>query len=210
MLTINLKTAMLSAGLIAASVYAPVQAKTLTIALDLSGSNPLLNDKQFNHNAAQYVADTISHLEKGDDVVVQSFGSLDNTANFNRFELPIKRHNAKKVAGQVAQYVRALPSNSQAQGSTNLIAWFGRNSFGCEAGGQVIVLTDAIEDVNPNHLIQGKQDLPKPNEFVQLKGCSVTFYGLGVGRLDSEMLNLRRAWTNYFESAGARFTAIAK
>lgn len=200
-------------ALLGAAIALPLKAKELTIALDVSGSNPLLIDEAFNRMAAGYVAEHIQALDKGDTVVLQTFGDLREPQNFKRYAFAIKRHNGKKVAAQIAQFIKAAPSKLDAQGSTNLIAWLGRGQFGCERNSHVIVLTDGIEAseyANPNKLLSGEQALPKPNEFVSLAGCTVTFYGLGVGRLDSEVLTLRRAWSAYFAQAEAQFFAVVK
>ena len=210
---LHFKSLVASTALLVASLSLPLQAKTLTIALDLSGSNPLLIDKTFNQGAVYYVSEAISALKQGDEVNIQTFGDLRDPTNFKQFMLPIKRHNAKKVARQVAGFIASLPNQQKAQGSTNLIAWFGRNQFGCSNESDIIVLTDGIEAseyVDPNKLLNGTQALPKPNEFVALSGCRVTFYGLGVGRRDKEVLALRRAWQAYFTQAGATFTAVIK
>jgi hypothetical protein len=186
-------------------------AKTLSLILDLSGSNPLLIDKHFNQRAAEYVSSQIAPLKKSDVVVIKYVGSLNDTKNFKETRVSITRHNVKKVQRSVGSLIASLPQQMKAQGSTNLIALWGRNNFDCINSGQVIVLTDAIEAseyVSPNALLAGKVSLPKPNELVQLKGCDIQFFGVGVGRSDKEMLTLRRQWKGYFDAAGANFRAI--
>ncbi len=189
----------------------PVSAKDLVIALDVSSSNPLLTDPTFKRSAALYIANAVAELKSGDRVVIKRVGSLNHSANFAAHTLPIERHNVKKVAKRVAAYILSLKQSSHAQGSTNLLAWLGRNPLSCGDGSRLIMLTDGLEAseyVNPNHLLSGKQALPAPSEFVKLSGCSVSFYGMGVGLLDAQTNRLRRAWQRYFEQAAARFEAI--
>lgn len=188
----------------------PSMAKNLTIALDLSGSNPLLVDKHFNRRAAEYVVQQMDGLKQGDSVEVKFIGSLSATHNFQRIKKTVKRHNLKKLKVVISNVIKTLSKQAQAQGSTNLLAFWGRNRFDCQSGDSVIVLTDAIESseyIESNALLSGKAKLPKPNEFVQLQGCSIQYFGIGVGRSDQEMLTLRRQWKAYFESAGAAFKA---
>ena len=57
------------------------QAKTLTIGVDLSGSNPLLSHGNFAYMASQYVTTEINKLQNGDIVQVKTFGSPDDASN---------------------------------------------------------------------------------------------------------------------------------
>lgn len=183
-------------------------AKTLTIAVDLSGSSPLLSDKHFVMQSRRYVEAQIKQLEEGDVVKLKFFGSLLAPENFKQTELPITRHNKKKVAEAISFQFGKLKDNAKAQSATNLLAFLGRNKFDCHNGGKVIVLTDGIEvseQVDPVKLITGKAQLPQPHEFVKLQGCDVIFYGLGVGRSETVTLNLRRAWHAWFTQANASF-----
>jgi len=186
-------------------------AKTLTIALDLSGSNPLLLNENFNRRAANFAVQHIDGLEEGDIVELKFIGSLKDAHNFQTFKRTIERHNRRKIKRDIGRAITTLPHAVQAQDSTNLVAFWGRNTFDCSADSQTIVFTDAIESseyVSANALLSGKATLPKPNEFVRIKDCNITFFGLGVGRSDVEALTLRRQWHAFFEAAGASFTAV--
>lgn len=189
-----------------------VQAKTLTIGIDLSGSNPLLAHKNFAYIASQYVTAEINKLNNGDSVQVKTFGSrtvADNLLN-PTFRIS-RRMKPAKVAGMVSQYIQSLPEQVDvAQTSTNLVAWLEFTSgFNCADAGQVLVITDGIESsayVEGDQLLQGKKGLPKPD--VDLKGCSLTFYGLGAGSPPQAVRNVRNEWMRWAEQAGAIFTAI--
>jgi hypothetical protein len=188
------------------------QAKTLTIGIDLSGSNPLLAHQNFAYIASQHVTAEINKLNNGDTVHVKTFGSRAVAENLLNPTFQISRKvKPGKVAGIVAQYIQSLPEKvDAAQSSTNLVAWLEFTSgFNCSGAGHVLVITDGIESssyVDGNQLLQGKKGLPKPD--VDLKGCSLTFYGLGAGSPPQAVRNIRNEWMRWAEQAGAIFTAI--
>ena len=189
-----------------------VSAKEVTIALDVSGSNPLLNDKAFNQRAINYVLKNTSELEDGDTLTIETFGSLNNAENFTSITQKISRHNLKKVQRLAKSKISTLTSTVEVQSSTNLLAYLSRRTASCESGDELIVITDGIEAseyISPDALLSGKQSLPAPNEFVKLEGCEVQFFGIGVGRSDTEMLTLKREWQRYFSEAKAKFKGIA-
>ena len=188
-----------------------IEAKTLTIGSDLSQSNPLLQDANFNQQAVSYVVAQIRALKRGDVVVLKTFGGLADSQNFKSKSFTIKRHNAKKIAKYAAHHITKLASLSEAQKSTNLVAWLQRGRFDCANDSQIILLTDGIEAseyVSPSALLLGKANLPNPNKRHQLKGCEVVFFGLGVGRPDKQNNILLDEWHGYFEKAGVPFEAI--
>ena len=106
-----------------AVLSSPCQAKDLVIALDVSASNPLMADPVFQKRAAQYVGSAVADLKSGDRVVIKLLGSLNTMSNLGDQVVTIKRHNAGKIAGQVAGYLLALNKNTAAQGSTNILAF---------------------------------------------------------------------------------------
>lgn len=190
------------------------QTKDITVLFDLSGSNPFLTDTRFTQSAAEYVSGHIIELKKGDKVHLQSFGSLQSAANFEAQTLVVKRHGQKTMQRKVKRIMLGLPEHAQFQSSTNIVAWFGRNQPRCDEGSKVIVITDGLEASeyipNINDWLNGKISLPRPNEFVEVAGCDITFYGLGVGLNDTQLTVLRRQWHEYFHAAGAIFRGIAK
>jgi hypothetical protein len=112
----------------------------------------------------------------------------------------------------MSQVVLAMPEHIKPQSSTNLLAFLNRYDFGCDDGGEIILLSDGIESseyVNGTELLSGKASLPKPTTSTRLKGCTVTFYGIGAGRSDTKLHRLRTQWQQYFDAAGATFKAIA-
>jgi hypothetical protein len=118
---------------------------------------------------------------------------------------------AQKVAQAVGDLLRSLPRQSHsAQASTNLLAWleFG-SGFACADQGEILVITDGIESsslVNAKALLDGKVRLPNPS--VNLKGCTLTFYGLGAGLPAQYVKRLREQWQRWSEKSGATFAAV--
>lgn len=194
-------------------IIATAQAKTVTVAIDLSGSNPLLSHQNFAHGAAQYVHQEVEQLKEGDEVAIRSFGARGNTRNLLSQRYVITRRlRASQLAEAFASHIRGLPSSAESgQASTNLIAWLElTGGLACERGGRVIVITDGLESstvVDGKSLLSGKAKLPAPE--VNLQGCNVTFYGLGAGWEYGAVRHLRSEWKSWFEKAGAEFSAFA-
>lgn len=199
--------------LLMSAVSASAIAKDLYILVDVSASNPLLLDKAFNKRSALFTVQKVSQLKRYDTVKLQTFGSLQSVENFEQKTLKVSRHNHKKISAAIASYLLSLPETVKPQGSTNVLAWFNRNSLDCsKVKHTILIITDGVEAseyVNPKRLLSGKQSLPAPSEFVNVRGCEVLMFGVGVGRLDSETMRLRKAWSQYFEQAGATFSSVS-
>ncbi|MGB0662717.1 MAG: hypothetical protein ACPGMR_02875 [Pontibacterium sp.] len=202
----------LTSLVLSVAICTPAAAKDLHILIDASQSNPMLIDTAFNKRAAAFAVQSISQLKQHDTVRLQTFGSLQSADNFDVKALPVSRHNHRKVSAAVASHLVSLPKTLKPQGSTNVLAWFNRNPVDCSTDKHtILIITDGIEAseyVNPNHLLSGKQTLPAPSEFVNVRGCEVVMFGVGAGRLDQETIRLRKAWEQYFKQAGASFLAV--
>ena len=202
----------LAACVLAAICAANAQAKTLTIGIDLSGSNPLLTHKHFAAVAARYVADQITLLDDGDKVRITSFGARNEAENVLSKQVVISRKNrVKKVAKQVSSILQQLPSQAkEGQSETNIVAWLEfTNGFDCEDKSTVLVITDGIEHssyTDGQSFAQGKKTLPEPD--VDLKGCKLIFYGLGAGLEPVMVKHIRKSWRSYAEKAGTTLTAV--
>ena len=189
-------------------------AKTLTIAIDLSGSNPLLQHKNFAFEAAKYMSEKITLLKTGDIVRLQTFGSRGDASNLLNYKFTIRRRlRADAIASKVAGFIQSLPERKDlAQSSTNLIAWLEfTDGFDCEHQGQVIAITDGLESsdyVDAKKLLEGKAKFPKPD--VDLTGCRLTFYGLGAGLPAPWVKIVRNAWREWVASSGATFKAVIR
>tara|TARA_R110002073_G_scaffold118562_1_gene257720 strand:- start:853 stop:1497 length:645 start_codon:yes stop_codon:yes gene_type:complete len=195
---------------------ATADAKTLTIALDKSGSNPLLVDPHFAASAADYASELIMPLEEGDVVRLVSFGARDRADNMLNKIIKLKRSlRAGKVADAVKSYINGLPQGEPvAQSSTNIVSFLELDgNFDCKSGSTVLLLTDGVEAseyVSPQGFVEGKSHLPKPDPELSLKGCTVIFYGLGAGTEGSAAKFMRNEWSAYVGATGGEFTAVTK
>ena len=210
MKAVLVKALALSAALAASTAHA----KTVTIAIDLSGSNPLLVSAEFAAGAADYAARRIAQLEDGDKVRIKTFGARGSAANALDQVLEIsRRQRAPKVAAQVQRFTSSLPQQqAKAQAATNIIATLEFDSgLDCAGGGEVLLLTDGVESseyVNAQRFAAARQKLPKPD--VDLKGCRVTFYGLGAGLPAPSAKFIRGEWNAWIAAAGAEFSSEIK
>lgn len=187
--------------------------KTITVAIDTSGSNPLLVHQYFADAAADYVAGQIRQLKDGDRVWLKTFGSRTNPDNLiERTVVITRQERAAKVANEISNYIQSLPSQGLSQGATNLLAFleFG-DGFNCTNDSAILVLTDAIEHsgfVDGSDLLEGRASLPAPD--VDFTGCALTLYGLGAGLSGPQVKTLRREWTQWADQTGAAFKAVVR
>jgi hypothetical protein len=189
-----------------------VEAKTLTIAVDLSGSNPLLTHEHFAAEAARRAVAAVQSLNDGDVVRLRTFGAREDARNVLNQSVTIgRRMRSTRVAEGIGAYLRSLPKSGETgQASTNLLAWLEFESdLGCSSGGEILVITDAVESsslVSAKALLEGKAKLPPPS--VDLSGCQLTFFGLGAGWPAPQVKRLRDEWTRWATKAGAKFTVV--
>ncbi len=192
-----------------------LQAKTLTIGVDLSGSNPLLTHENFAASAANYISQEIKSLQTGDTLRMKTFGARDNVQNLLSFDVNISRKaRPNKVAKKISQTILAIPAQAKkmSQSHTALIAWLEFTpGFDCADGGKIIVLTDGIESstlISTNDFVNKQKPLPKAE--ISLKGCQITFYGLGAGLPTTYARHVRKSWHTWAGQAGADFNDIMK
>lgn len=197
-----------------AFIAIPASAKTLTVGIDESVSNPLVLDEAYARVVAQYVRGQIAALQPGDWVRVRTFGER-TSAHFPSEAIRITRSlRADKVADLVARFIAGLPSKTlQGQNQTNILAFLEFGQFDCANGGRILLLTDGIESshsMDDRSLFAGKP-LPPPQADL-LKGCEVVMFGLGQskdGSLPPQLVKtIRAAWAAWMKTAGATFTAI--
>ncbi len=206
--------AALAVAILSAALATPAAAKTLTVTLDKSGSNPLLADPHFAASAAAYVASKVQALEEDDVVRLRSFGARSAASNLLDQDFVISRRlKAKALAKSLKAYIQSLPDHkAEAQGSTNIVAALEFDSgLDCAGGGSVLLLTDGLEAssyMNPDDFLAGKRHLPKPD--ADLKGCEVIFYGLGAGLPAPSAKFIRQEWRAFVSAAGGKFRAEMK
>lgn len=181
------------------------QAKTLTIGIDRSGSNPLLSHQHFANAAAGHARDAVLELAFGDSVQILGFGAMDDPDNLVTPRVTLdRRHRPEQVAEQVKSYVQSIPSRQvRGQSSTNLIGFLEEGGFDCASGSTILLITDGWE----TGALEGGQ-LPEPD--VDLTGCALVFYKLDAGGNRDSARHLRKQWARWAEAAGAEFSALAR
>lgn len=193
----------------------PLHAKTLTLGIDLSESNPVVTSPEFAKAVARHAHGEIAALELGDVLQVRHFGER-GTDKMRSLSIRMTRQNRPKaVADQVARHIAALPSKTtDPHHQTNILAFLEFGSFDCASGqSRVVIYSDGIEasqTMSDRAFLSGKPLPPPPANY--LKGCEVVMFGLGAskdGSLPPAVIeSIRQRWTDYFKAADATFTSI--
>jgi hypothetical protein len=188
------------------------------IGLDLSLSNPLVDDKAFAARVGARVADTVRSLDMASEVHVRTFGSYDPGANNFAYDTVISvRARPEVVAAEIQRLISSTPrlvslGRWRSQQTTNIVAFLDNivRARGC--GGMpttVILASDGIEDSDYTRLNRGGH-LPAPDRRV-FRGCSaLIIYGLGQGAGSPVLTSrLRGEWEAWARQAGfIRFTGL--
>lgn len=192
----------------------PAIAKTLTIGIDISGSNPVVSSTEFAKVAAQHVKQKVAVLQLGDVVEIRPIGDR-SMANFKVERIQINRRNrADKVGETVARYIASLPTKSfEGGGASNILGFLEFGQFNCANKSAIFLLTDGIENsqyMSGEDVLLGKP-FPKP-ENNYLAGCELTMLGIGQnssGEIPPLLLkNMLASWRTYLNAAGATFVPI--
>lgn len=198
-----------------AAFAGPAQAKTLTIGLDVSASNPVVGSPSFAKAAGAHAGKAVAALAPGDTVVLRVIGDR-RVENARSETITITRRMPAAMAGRkIGAYIAALPARLQGdgQGETSIIAWFTLNDFKCAEDGAVIVYTDGVENsevISGDRFLAGRP-LPKP-EARNLNGCAVSMIGVGQsaqGEIPLKTITrMTSAWAAWLKAAGAKAAVI--
>jgi hypothetical protein len=183
----------------------------LIIGLDLSQSNPLIDDPAFAARVAARIADAVRNMGFASEVHVRTFGSYDpNSNNFAYDTVLSVRSRPEAVAADIRKLIAGTPrlvasGKWRSQRNTNILAFLDNvtRAFGCRGMPTTIVLaTDGIEDSVYARLDRGDH-LPSPDN-PQFRGCSqLLIYGLGQGGGNPRLTSrLRGEWANWARAAG--------
>jgi|GEM_PF-604004 len=186
--------------------------KRLVIGIDLSQSNPIVDDAAFAKKLADRVSDTITGMGFASEVHVRTFGSYETSANNFHYDAVLSIHQRPEaVAAEVAKLIASTPALVEkgiwrAQAKTNILAFLDNASvsFGCAGMPTTIVLlSDGMEDSEYAHLAKPNAELPMP-DGTPFKGCSeLQVLGLGQGQDSPEKTRqLRATWTRWAHEAG--------
>ncbi|HTQ13316.1 MAG TPA: hypothetical protein VMH86_05510 [Rhizomicrobium sp.] len=191
----------------------------MIVALDLSKSNPLIDDEAFAQKVAARIADEVAALGFASEVHVRTFGSYDaDTNNFHYDAVLSVRNRPEHVAAEIQRLIAGTPmlvrsGRWRAQGSTNILAFLDNVSqaFTCQGMPTIVVLaSDGIEDSEYARLEREGSHLPA-TEGRPFAGCAeLQILGLGEGTgSPSETVRLRAEWAGWARRAGfARFQGL--
>ena len=183
----------------------------IIIGLDLSLSNPLVDDPAFAARVGARVAEIVGHLDMSSEVHVRTFGSYDPSSNNFAYDTLISvRARPEAVAAEIQKLIASTPrlvasGRWRSQQTTNIVAFLDNivRARGC--GGMpttIILASDGIEDSAYTKLDRGGH-LPAPDRHV-FRGCSaLIIYGLGQGAGSPVLTSrLRSEWENWSREAG--------
>ena len=183
----------------------------VVIGLDLSRSNPLVDNPAFASRVAQRVAGIVSRLGMASEVHIRTFGSYDPSSNSFAYDTVISvRARPEQVAAEVQRLIAGTPQlvasgRWRSQQRTNILAFLDNSIRAVGCGGMpttVILASDGIEDSEYAQLSRG-DSLPPPDRRLY-RGCTrLVIYGLGQGS-GSPMLTsrLRFQWDSWAHAAG--------
>ncbi|MGD0191573.1 MAG: hypothetical protein ABSD74_12600 [Rhizomicrobium sp.] len=198
---------------------ARIAPQRIIIGLDLSKSNPLIDDPQFAAKVGARVASMVRNLGFASEVHVRTFGSYDASANNFHYDAVLSiRERPEAVAADVERVISGTPllirhGRWQAQNWTNILAFMDNmsRSVGCSGMPTTIILaSDGIEDSEYAHLDDPHAHLPAPDGR-PFAGCAeLDIFGIGQGtRSPSKTERLRYEWTRWAQAAGfGRFSGL--
>jgi|SRR5665213_489801 len=196
------------------SDQAQLKPQRLVIAIDLSKSNPLIDNPDFAAKVAARIADEVRGLGFASEVHVRTFGNYDAGSNNFHYDAVLSvRNRPDTVAAEVEKLIAGTPmlvrdGKWRAQGTTNILAFMDNvsQSIGCAGMPTTIVLaSDGIEDSEYARLEARDSHLPLP-DGKPFAGCAeLQILGLGEGdRSPSETVRLRGEWQRWSHMAGFR------
>lgn len=201
----------------AQAVEVPAAPQTVVIGLDISKSNPLVDDPAYAARVAKRLTGEIDKLPVRSRLMVRTFGAYDSSANPLKIDEVISaRARPETVAEGVSALVSAMPQlvkegKLKAQDWTYIVSFMETMSqqVDCAAGDvRFILLTDGIEDSTVARMPRGGS-LPKPEPI--LTGCGeLLMLGVGQGAgSPAATKRIREQWEGWASAAGfAKFTGL--
>ncbi|HUO88574.1 MAG TPA: hypothetical protein VMU08_05325 [Rhizomicrobium sp.] len=198
---------------------AAVAPRRLIIGLDISKSNPLVDDQAFAAKVAARVANVVRGLGMASEVHVRTFGSYDSSSNSFAYDALVSaRNRPEHVAAEIQKLIAGTPylvksGKWRSQENTNILAFLDNvgQSIGCAGLPTTVVLaSDGIEDSEYVRLQRSNAHLPAPDGR-PFRGCAemqILGIGQGTGR-PTETTRLRAEWARWAAAAGfAKFTGL--
>lgn len=202
--------------MLALAIVTPAASKTLHIALDISGSMPLVTSDAFAARTAARIQAEVKQLNTGDHVQLRFLGAYGLAANLKRLDVKIgKRNRAPQVAEYVGATVAAIPrlireKKLEAQRQSSIVGYFESESslLSCTAQAtEILLISDGVEHsarTNGHDFLAGKIKLPAPREGL-LKDCGLTILGIGQfpqGAQEVYTQRLEGEWQRWAKAAG--------
>jgi hypothetical protein len=186
--------------------------RRIIIGIDLSKSNPLIDNPPFAAKVAGRIAGQVRALGFASEVHVRTFGNFDASSNTFAYDITISTHaRPEAVAADVEKLIAGTPllvghGKWLAQNNTNIVAFLDNSvlSIGCAGMPTTVILaTDGIEDSEYAKLDNEDSRLPPP-EGRPFRGCTeLQILGIGQGtRSPIETMRLRTQWTGWAQAAG--------
>jgi hypothetical protein len=198
---------------------AAIAPRRLIIGLDISKSNPLIDDQAFAAKVAVRIANIVRGLGMASEVHVRTFGSYDSSSNNFYYDAVLSaRNRPEHVAGEIQKLIAGTPylvksGKWQSQENTNILAFLDNvsQSIGCAGAPTTVVLaSDGIEDSEYVRLQHNNAHLPAPDGH-PFRGCAeMEILGIGQGTgSPAETTRLRTEWTRWAAAAGfAKFVGL--
>jgi len=191
---------------------APLAPKRIIIGLDISKSNPMIDDRNFAAKVGLRISRMISGLGFASEVYVRTFGSYDATENSFYYDAVLStRARPENVAAEVLKLVSGVPQlvergRFHPQRRTNILGFLDnvRESIGCSRMPTTIVLaSDGVEDSEYANLTRAGDHLPSPDGKPFRRCMSLQILGLGQGMHSPKATaRLRYEWQRWAEAAG--------
>ena len=186
--------------------------RRIIIGLDISKSNPLVDNAAFADKVAVRIANLVKSLGMASEVHVRTFGSYDASSNNFYYDARISARNRPEVvAAEVHKLIAGTPllvrsGKWMSQSNTNILAFLDNisQSIGCAGMPTTVVLaSDGIEDSEYVRLQKTDAHLPSPAGR-PFRGCAeMQILGLGQGtRSPIVTTRLRSEWTRWAGAAG--------
>jgi len=193
---------------------AAVPAQRLVIGLDISKSNPLVDNQEFAGKVAARIANIVRGLGMASEVHVRTFGSYDASSNNFAYDALISvRNRPDHVADEIQKLIAGTPylvrnGKWRSQENTNILAFLDNvsQSIGCAGLPTTVILaSDGIEDSEYVRLQRAGAHLPPP-DGQPFRGCAeMEILGIGQGTGSPvETTHLRSEWTRWSIASGFR------
>ncbi|MBL6853303.1 MAG: hypothetical protein ISS15_17625 [Alphaproteobacteria bacterium] len=191
---------------------AAIAPRRIIIGLDISKSNPLIDNAAFADKVAVRISNIVKGLGMASEVHVRTFGSYDATSNNFYYDAQISSRNRPEVvAAEIHKLIAGTPMLVRSgkwvpQDYTNILAFLDNvsQSIGCAGMPTTVILaSDGIEDSEYVRLQRDNAHLPAPSGH-PFRGCAeMQILGIGQGTgSPSTTIRLRNEWTRWAASAG--------